>query len=129
MRHTQTFKVKALLTASVLLLLTLSSALLYTWSSDALLTASVFSVLAYLFSYMAYRIYLAWFEPIKQLQAFVDAKQQGQTNLSLNFTDHSAPIAQLGMQLSNLFHQDEAQQQPLFFFTAAELAYTDCSIR
>jgi len=115
MRHTQTFKVKALLTACVLLLLTLSSALLYTLSNDVLLTASIFSVLAYLFSYIAYRIYLAWFEPIKQLQAFVNAKQQGQTNLSLHFADHSAPIAQLGMQLSNLFHQDEAQQQPLFF--------------
>ena len=113
MRLSQTKKVKALLTFTVVSLLILTSLLTFTLTRDNLLTASVFCLLAYLLSFVAHRIYLAWFEPIKQLQAYVHAKQQGQSNISLQFDDESAPIAQLSKQFETSLSSKEEVQQPL----------------
>lgn len=115
MKLSQTKKVKLLLTGVVITLLLLSSLLLYTLSGDILLTASVFSLLTYMLSFAAYRVYLGWFEPIKQLQAYVHAKQQGQNNISLHFNDQNAPLALLSKQLASVFEKQQATQHPLFF--------------
>jgi len=115
MKLSQTNKVKLLLTSVVITLIVLSSLLVHTLSADILLSVRVFSLLAYALSFAAFRVYLAWFEPIKQLQAYVHAKQQGQSNISLHFNDSNAPLALLSKQLTAVFEQQQATQHPLFF--------------
>lgn len=93
-------KVATLLACSVAVFATTLGMLVFLLWDDWLLTISFLVVALYLLSFCAFRVYRAWLEPIKQLHTFVQAQQQGQSNLSLHINDSSSPYALLAQELS-----------------------------
>ena len=82
-----------------------STGWVYQLSQDVLLTATLAICLSYLLIMCIYRLFNAYFSPIAQLQAYIDAKQQGQSNLSLGFSGSRSPWAMLGEQIDTLFNK------------------------
>ncbi|MBB1384573.1 HAMP domain-containing histidine kinase [Pseudoalteromonas sp. SG45-5] len=80
-----------------------STGWVYQLSQDILLTTTVAIFLSYLLIISLYKLFNSYFLPITQLQAYIDAKQQGQSNLSLGYNDPNSPWTALGIQIETLF--------------------------
>lgn len=90
-----------------------SAGWIYQLSQDILLTATLAICLSYLLIMCITRLFNAYFSPLAQLQAYIDAKQQGQSNLSLGYKDPSSPWATLGAQIETLFNKPTPQSTHL----------------
>lgn len=108
-------KVALLLASSVVLFTTTLAMLVFVLWNDWLLTLSILAVALYSLSFIGYRIYQAWLEPLKQLRVFVQAQQQGQSNLSLNIENSNSPYAQLANELSGGFKQRNTVTEAALF--------------
>lgn len=106
-------KVVAILSAVFAAILTPTTALVYQLSQDSLLTVTLAICLSYALIICAYRLFHSHFTPVTQLQAYIDAKQQGQSNLSLGYSDPSSPWAILGAQIETLFTTPQPQSEHL----------------
>ena len=98
----------------ILCILSLSTLLIQQSFNDTLLTLTLNIIISYLSIYAAYHIYRSWHEPIAQLQAFVHAKQHGQSNVSLEFQDASNPLAQLSRQIEQAFQHNARSAHTTF---------------
>ncbi|MBE8166799.1 MAG: GHKL domain-containing protein [Shewanella sp.] len=87
-----------LIVISILGLVSLS-ANVYLLSEDRLVTLSFSMLCAYTFAYLAVSFYRKQTEPLEQLLVYVQTKQEGQTNISLNLDDNSSAFAELSKQL------------------------------
>lgn len=90
-----------------------STGWIYQFSQDVLLTTTLAICLSYLLIMCIYRLFNAYFSPVAQLQAYIDAKQQGQSNLSLGYKDPSSPWTALGAQIETLFNKPAPQSTHL----------------
>lgn len=90
-----------------------STGWIYQLSKDVLLTTTLAICLSYLLIICIYRLFNAYFTPVAQLQAYIDAKQQGQSNLSLGYKDPSSPWTILGAQIETLFNKPTPQSTHL----------------
>lgn len=106
-------KVVAILSAIFAAIFIPITALVYQPSQDSLLTVTLAICLSYALIICAYRLFHSHFTPVSQLQAYIDAKQQGQSNLSLGYSDPSSPWAILGAQIEALFTTPQPQSEHL----------------
>ena len=106
-------KMIAILSAIFAAILIPTAALVYQLSQDTLLTVTLGVCLSYALIVCAYRLFHSHFSPVAQLQAYIDAKQQGQSNLSLGYSDPSSPWAILGAQIETLFTTQQPQSEHL----------------
>jgi len=106
-------KVVAILSTAFAAILIPTAGLVYQLSQDTLLTVTLAICLSYALIVCAYRLFNGHFSPVSQLQAYIDAKQQGQSNLSLGYSDPSSPWAILGAQIETLFTTPQPQSEHL----------------
>ncbi|MGS0498346.1 hypothetical protein CWB85_12485 [Pseudoalteromonas sp. S1727] len=106
-------KMIAILSAIFAAILIPTAALVYQLSQDILLTVTLGVCLSYALIVCAYRLFHIHFSPVAQLQAYIDAKQQGQSNLSLGYSDPSSPWAILGAQIETLFTTPQPHSEHL----------------
>lgn len=106
-------KVITILSITFAAILVPTTGLVYQLSQDMLLTATLAICLSYVLIVCAYRLFQNHFSPVTQLQAYIDAKQQGQSNLSLGYSDPSSPWAILGAQIETLFTTPQPHSEHL----------------
>ncbi len=96
-------KVTGILIAAFCAILVPSTGWIYQSSQDPLLTATLAICLSYLLIMCLYKLFNTYFSPITQLQAYIHAKHQGHSNLSLSYSDPSSPWVMLSRQIEELF--------------------------
>ena len=108
--QTKAITVACLTVAAILVPMT---CLLYQLSEDKLFTVTFAIFLSYVLTLCAYRLFQLHFLPITQLQAYIDAKKQGQSNLSLGYNNTTSPWAALSAQIDSLFTQQSSNSEQL----------------
>ena len=106
-------KMIAILSTIFAAILIPTAALVYQLSQDTLLTITLGVFLSYALIVCAYQLFHSHFSPVAQLQAYIDAKRQGQSNLSIGFSDPSSPWAILGAQIETLFTTSQPHSDQL----------------
>ena len=114
-RFKMSYQTKAITVAclTVTAILVPMTCLLYQLSEDKLYTVTFAIFLSYVLTLCAYRLFQLHFLPITQLQAYIDAKKQGQSNLSLGYNDTTSPWAALSTQIDSLFAQQSSNSERL----------------
>ena len=114
-RFKMSYQAKAItiLSITIAAILLPMTCLIYQLSEDILLTVTLAIFLSYILTLCAYRLFYIHFSPVTQLQAYIDAKKQGQSNLSLGYNDATSPWAALSTQIETLFTEQSSPSERL----------------